>query len=111
MSWSWTNLLFIRSALSASARRWLDARGGVGSPQVLRGVRAKWPPTFGAAAELCSVDLGAERERDAALYSPIARRKRIGLTRGAERDVVRGPIADAVYPAQPFHRLVDVCRR
>src|ERR1700728_3560181 len=75
-----------------------------------RGVGAPWPPAFGNAQYF------GKRSRISALSKSaaktrIGKRKRVRLTQGAHRNVVRGAFSDAGNAANPRDRLLQRHRR
>src|SRR5258708_39215789 len=106
-----SSLSMSRRSVSAMNRLACDWGGrGVRRPEMLRGIGAPRTPRLGTVEQI-----GRRRpravDRRAAQQADIGSGKGVGLAQGAQRDVMRRPLADAADRAQPRDRLVDRAER
>src|SRR5688572_19243455 len=105
---------FARTRIPSSCRRRNSAAAGEvltcassGSarPEVLGGVRAPGPPRLRPRQQVRRRRPRARAVGGAAQQADVARGERVRLAQRADRDVLRGPLADAADGAQARDRL------
>src|SRR5260221_14704391 len=72
---------------------------------MLRSVGAPRSPALGTSLKLGRAQARSVAALSTAQEASVARRKSVGLARGTERDVLRGPLAHAADGTEPRDRL------